>query len=110
MAERKPFDLVNRHLPLVMVAAGAIATWTAVQVREDHLAEQILDHVRGFGHDPWFGPDGVLHPGLRGCLERYTDEQLRQRLAELSRELRAECEQRWRQFHLANKDKGLIAP
>lgn len=103
-------DQATRLLPLLVVAVGAVATWTSIQMREDHLEQSFQEHTRGFGHDAWFGSDGVLHPALRGCVERYTEAAIRARIAELSLELRAEWEQRWRQFYLANQDKGLIAP
>ena len=103
-------DQATKLLPLLVVAVGAVATWTSIQIREDHLEQALHDHIAGYGHDAWFGSDGVLHPGLRGCLERYTEATIHARCEELSRALRAERDQIWKRFILANKDKGLLEP
>jgi hypothetical protein len=107
MVTRKPglLEKANKVLPLLAVMVGAVATWTSVQMRVDYIENKLQDHLGGWGHDSWFGPDGVLHPGLRGCIERYIDTTLQHRMEEMRVRIFSERDDLWKRFYRANVGK-----
>jgi hypothetical protein len=87
-------DKANKLLPLLVVAVGAVATWTSVQIRVDTVEHKLQEHMGDWDHDPWFSATGIQHPALRGCLERYVAERIM-----------FERDDLWRRFFKANVGK-----
>jgi hypothetical protein len=98
-------DKANRLLPLLVVAVGAIATWTSVQMRVDTVEHKLQEHLGDWDHDPWFSATGIQHPALRGCLERYVDEQLHVAVEASRVRIMSERDEIWRRFYKANIGK-----
>lgn len=76
---KKVLNTALKFSPLVYVLLGATGTYYSLKGDLENAKRDLEKHCSSFSHESWVSGDRLLHPALRGSIQRLVEQQLKER-------------------------------